>query len=60
MELSQGQATLCAGARMPQQSDLHYYYSGHTANIDPLSHRRPDGALRRVARSSRPLNRCVD
>ena len=37
-----------------------YYCSGHTTNIDPLCHHRLDGALRRVARSSRPLNRCVD
>jgi hypothetical protein len=37
-----------------------YYCSGRTANIDPFCHRRPDGALRRVTRSSRPLNRYVN
>jgi hypothetical protein len=37
-----------------------YYYSGHAANIDLLCHRRPDGALPRVTRSSRSLNRYVD
>ena len=31
-----------------------------TPPIDTLYHRRSDGALRRVARSSRPLNRYVD